>query len=112
MGPPHLSMSRIAEEELGLVEKTVMRLFPGISEKIEWSLRTDLTTVNSLSGRDSADVVGVAQTYYQCGRMRPDSALPITNLYQVGSDAGGRGVGTELAVDSALRLAHRLTQKQ
>jgi phytoene dehydrogenase-like protein len=109
MGPPLLSMSKVAAAELDLVEATVKRLFPGIEDRIEWSLRTDLATVNGLSGRDSADVVGIAQTYDQCGRMRPRSALPIANLYQVGSDAGGKGVGTELAVDSALRLADLLT---
>ncbi len=112
MGPPQLSMSDAAARELDLVERTFLRLFPGIEEKIEWSLRTDLNSVNSLCGRDSADVVGTAQTYTQCGRMRPSSELPVAGLFQTGSDAGGRGVGTELAVDSALRLADHLSGRR
>jgi len=42
------------------------------------------------------------------GRERPDPVTPIENLFLVGSDVGRDNIGTELAAESALRLADLL----
>lgn len=40
----------------------------------------------------------------QTGSKKPTPQTPIPGLYMVGSDAGGKGNGTECAADSALYL--------
>ncbi len=64
--------------------------------------------VSHLSGRSAGDCIGIAQEVGQSGSNRPLAATPIRGLYLVGADAGGRGIGTEMAADSALRLYHQL----
>jgi phytoene dehydrogenase-like protein len=42
------------------------------------------------------------------GRNRPDPRMPVGGLYLVGADAGGRGIGTEMAGDSALKVSEMI----
>ena len=37
--------------------------------------------------------------------LSPDPKMPIHGLYLVGADAGGRGIGTEMAGESALYVS-------
>jgi prolycopene isomerase len=72
---------------------------------ILWKHRTNLDYVNSLGGRNAGEVIGLAQTWDQVGKNKPDPRMPVQGLYLVGCDAGGRGVGTEQAADSALKVS-------
>jgi prolycopene isomerase len=45
------------------------------------------------------------QSYDQVGENKPDPRTPVEGLYLVGCDAGGRGIGTEQAADSALKVS-------
>jgi prolycopene isomerase len=60
--------------------------------------------VAELSGRKTGEVIGLAQNRHQVGRTRPENKTPVEGLFLVGADTGGRGVGTEMAADSALTL--------
>lgn len=108
LAPPGLEEPERADEVcqaiLDRVENTMRDLFPEIEEHVVWKLRTNTQYVASISGRDSGEVIGVAQNRHQVGENRPTSYTPIQGLYLVGADAGGRGVGTEMAADSALNL--------
>jgi phytoene dehydrogenase-like protein len=95
---------RVCNEVLDRVENTMRDLFPGIEDHVVWKLRTDTRYIASISGRNTGEVVGVAQNRRQVGKRRPSNATPVEGLYLVGADAGGRGVGTEMAADSALNL--------
>lgn len=67
----------------------------------------DVTTpkdIEILGGKESS-VVGISQSVGQVGVDRPSSVLPIEGLYLVGGDAGGWGIGTELAAQSAIDCA-------
>ena len=46
--------------------------------------------------------IGIAQEAGQVGKKRPAIKTPLENLYVVGGDAGGSGVGLELCVNSAI----------
>ncbi|BCJ98499.1 phytoene desaturase family protein [Anaerocolumna chitinilytica] len=49
---------------------------------------------------------GVANAIGQSGDQRPNAKSPIKNLYYVGNDAGGWGMGTNQAVDSAVNVVN------
>lgn len=51
------------------------------------------------------EAIGLAQVVGQVGRSKPDVRTPLSGLYLVGCDAGGRGAGTHQAVDSGFNVA-------
>ncbi len=51
------------------------------------------------------ECIGLAQIIGQCGRSKSDFRAPLSGLYYVGCDAGGRGIGTTQAVDSGYNVA-------
>ncbi len=108
LAPPGLEepeqAKAICNEMLDRIENTMRDLYPDIEKHVVWKIRTDTRYVSETSGRWSGEVIGVAQNRHQVGKNRPSNATPIQGLYLVGADAGGRGVGTEMAVDSALKL--------
>ncbi len=83
-------------------------LFPEIASSASGVERVLGADISALSGRNSGDCIGLAQEVGQSGRLRPAADTPLRGLYLVGADAGGRGIGTEMAADSALRLYHLL----
>ncbi|WZL79042.1 hypothetical protein QBE55_02405 [Eubacteriales bacterium mix99] len=50
------------------------------------------------------EAYGIANCIGQSGEQRPSPKSPIQNLYYVGNDAGGFGMGTNQAVDSAVHV--------
>jgi phytoene dehydrogenase-like protein len=94
-----------AREQL---HQRVCQLVPGLEEHLVHRVDTGPDTITGISGRATADAVGVAQRFDQVGAARPDVTTPVQGLFLVGCDAGGRGVGVEQASDSALNLARRL----
>jgi prolycopene isomerase len=108
LAPPGLEnpeeADRICEEVNDRIENTMQDLFPEIEDHIVWKMRTNTRYIASLSGRRTGEVIGLAQNRHQVGRNRPGNETPVQGLYLVGADTGGRGVGTEMAADSALNL--------
>ena len=51
------------------------------------------------------ETIGLAQIVGKCGKSKPAIATPLTGLYLVGTDAGGRGVGTQQAIMSGFNVA-------
>lgn len=95
-----------AREQL---HRRVCQLVPGLEEHLALRVDTGPDAITGISGRATADAVGVAQRFDQVGAARPDVTTPVHGLYLVGCDAGGRGVGVEQASDSALNLAALLS---
>ncbi len=108
LAPPGLEepeqAAAICNEMLDRIENTMQDLYPGIEGHVIWKIRTGTRYIAEISGRWTGEVVGIAQNRHQVGKNRPSSVTPVRGLYLVGADAGGRGVGTEMAVDSALNL--------
>ncbi|MHB8895448.1 MAG: phytoene desaturase family protein [Candidatus Geothermincolia bacterium] len=92
-------------EILDRIEATMQMLHPGIEDHVVWKLRTDVEYTSKISGRHLGEVVGISQDYRQVGTNRPDPRMPVSGLYSVGADAGGRGIGTEMAAESALAVS-------
>ena len=90
---------------LDRIEATMRMLHPGIEDHVIWKLRTDVEYTSNISGRHLGEVVGISQDYRQVGKNRPSPNMPVAGLYAVGADAGGRGIGTEMAAESAITVS-------
>jgi phytoene dehydrogenase-like protein len=60
---------------------------------------------DKMGPRLGGEAYGVANAVGQSGAQRPSSQSPARNPYYVGNDAGGFGLGTQQAVDSAANVA-------
>ena len=80
------------------------RLIPGIDKHVMWTDVTTPSDLNKVVGENGA-IIGVGQTVRQSGKNRPPVTCPIKNLYLCGAEAGGWGVGIELAIESAKSLS-------
>jgi len=78
-------------------------IFPDIEEGLLFTEDTSPREVEKLMG-EQGSVVGFAQTVDQVGEKRISQVTPVENLYLVGAEAGGWGIGTELAANSAMEL--------
>jgi len=83
-------------------------LYPEMKRHVMWCDFSTLNRVKQFSGRLYPDIIGIAQSVGQTGEDRPSPVTPIEGLYLVGSDVGRDNVGTELAAESALRVAKLL----
>jgi prolycopene isomerase len=90
------------------VMRSVEEVFPDIREHILFTERTHSQEVEALMG-EGGGIIGLAQTTNQVGEKRLPQNTPIPNLYLVGGEAGGWGIGTELAANSALELNSMIT---
>lgn len=105
---PDPGKKELNRQVLDRIEATMEMLHPGIEEHVIWKIRTDVEYTARISGRHLGEVVGISQDYRQVGRNRPAQETPVEGLYLVGADAGGRGIGTEMAAESALNLCRML----
>jgi len=91
--------------------ESLQNVFPDISENLMWYDVSTPKDINQLGGKD-ASVIGLSQIINQTGSDRLSQKLPIEGLYLVGGDAGGWGIGTELAAKSALECADQIIEKR
>jgi phytoene dehydrogenase-like protein len=88
---------------------SLQKVLPEIKEHVMWYNTDTPELVEKYAGEDG-NIIGVGQTIDQVKARRPSQVTPIKNLYIVGCEAGGWGIGTELAANSALELADILTK--
>ena len=77
--------------------------FPGMQEHAVFVEKVFPEDAARIMGEDGAGI-GIAQQAGQAGVDRPSICTPVKGLYIVGAEAGGSGVGTELAVNSAIEF--------
>ncbi|MFX0000947.1 MAG: phytoene desaturase family protein [Candidatus Hodarchaeota archaeon] len=90
--------------------QSLEKIFPDLSENLMWYDVSTPKDIANLGGKE-ASVIGIAQMINQTGNDRPFPKLPIDGLYLVGGDAGGWGIGTELAAKSALECSKMILTK-
>jgi phytoene dehydrogenase-like protein len=95
-------------------EKVLMDSFysayPEAHGKVLWQRLDTPEFINSFSG-ETGNIIGVGQTVTQVHEKRPSVVTPLKGLYLASAEAGGHGIGTELAADSARELFEILTKK-
>jgi prolycopene isomerase len=84
------------------------RLVPGLDDHVLFIDRTTVPWMEHWIGKEYGPAISTGQTPQQVGAMRPSVTTPVKGLYIAGCGAGGRGVGAELAADSAMECAERL----
>lgn len=84
------------------------RVVPGIDDHILFCDRFGVEFIEKWIGKDFGPAVSTAQTPDQVGRHRPPVHTPVRGLYFAGCNAGGRGVGTELAASSAMECVDQI----
>ncbi len=107
---PRENFERNREKWINNSMKTLEEIFPELSSNLMWWEAKTPKDLEHLGGKE-ATVVGVAQTVDQVGDKRPSQVLPVEGLYVVGGDAGGWGIGTELAATSAIELSEIILKK-
>ena len=107
---PTLGIAGNMEERIKINRKweeccmnTLLDLWPQIEGHILWTDFVSDVFLEARLGKEGAGT-GIGQIIGQVGGKRPSSISPMKNLNFVGGDAGGWGVGTELAANSALEL--------
>ncbi len=89
----------------------MFKAFPELPAHIESKEYYSAREISALS-RDQVlpgiggETIGLGQVVSQAGRYKPSIHAPIRGLFYVGCDAGGRGIGTQQAVDSGINVAN------
>jgi prolycopene isomerase len=84
------------------------RVVPRLDEETLFIDRFSVDFIEKWIGKEFGPAVSTAQTPDQVGTRRPPVYTPIRGLYLAGCNAGGRGVGTELAAASAMECTDRI----
>jgi phytoene dehydrogenase-like protein len=106
LGDPEVDIKPYLER----IRKIVVKMQPDILDHIEKEETFGPLTVSKMGrervipGKGGEDY-GVSLTFSQYGDERLNGASPIKGLYFVGGDAGGFGLGTHQAVDSAVNVS-------
>lgn len=82
---------------------TAEKYIPGLRDHILWQETMNLDSMAKYAGEEGAGI-GIGQMPGQVGQKRPKINTPVEGLYIVGAEAGGAGVGIELAINSALEF--------
>jgi phytoene dehydrogenase-like protein len=77
--------------------------FPEAKDKVLWEKMDTPQLVDAYAGEDG-NIIGVGQTVDQIHKRRPAVVSPLKGLYYASAEAGGHGIGTELAASSAMEL--------
>ena len=83
------------------------RVYPEARGKVVRSWLEPPQMVDALAGEEG-NIIGVGQTCDQVHERRPKIESPLKGLYFSSAEAGGYGIGTELAAQSALELFEHL----
>ncbi len=78
-------------------------VYPQARGKVLWH-RLDTPDLIEAYAGEEGNVIGVAQTIPQVHQKRPSVVSPLKGLYFSSAEAGGHGIGAELAADSAREL--------
>jgi phytoene dehydrogenase-like protein len=89
-------------------------IYPGLNENIMWKEAVGMDHIQENLDKEGV-LVQTAQTNWQVGANRPSMISPINGLLYVGADVGNaeknRGVGVDMAAESALRCAEIVANK-
>jgi prolycopene isomerase len=100
--PTDLDTAVMAQLEDALLD-TVEGLIPDLRKHILWIDSMNIKALKGLAGEDGG-VIGIGQVVGQVGADRPKIKTPLEGLYIVGGEAGGAGIGIELATNSAMEF--------
>ncbi len=93
-----------------IIVETAEKILPGLREALLWRHVTTPKDLHAAALENGA-IIGLGQSVGQVGKGRPDVETAVPGLYLCGAEAGGTGVGIELAINSTFDLLARLGEK-
>ncbi len=92
-------------------DEIMFKAFPDLPAHIESKEYYSAQEISAISREQvlpgiGGETIGLGQVVGQAGRYKPSVKAPIRGLFYVGCDAGGRGIGTQQAVDSGINVAN------
>lgn len=87
--------------------RSFYEVYPEAHGKVEKVWVDPPSLIKGMAGETGA-IIGIGQTIHQVHEKRPSVVSPLKGLYFASSEAGGHGIGTELAATSALELFEKL----
>jgi len=93
-----------------IVIETARKILPGIGDALLWHHVTRPEDLHA-AVRENGAIIGLGQSVGQVGKQRLDVETGVPGLYLCGAEAGGTGVGIELAINSSFELLSRLGEK-
>lgn len=87
--------------------RSFYEVYPEAHGKVEKVWVDPPSLIKGMAGETGA-IIGIGQTIHQVHEKRPSVVSPLKGLYFASSEAGGHGIGTELAATSALELFDKL----
>lgn len=97
----------LPNQDWGIWEKSLtdsfFHVYPQARDKVLWSRLDTPDLVEAYAG-EGGNVIGAGQTVEQIHERRISQVTPVENLFLCSAEAGGHGIGTELAAASALEL--------
>ncbi|MHA1145115.1 MAG: phytoene desaturase family protein [Candidatus Helarchaeota archaeon] len=87
--------------------EALLQVIPTIEDHVLWKKVDSPNLIEAYAG-EYGNIIGVGQTIDQIAERRPSQKSPIEGLYIVGAEAGGHGIGAELAANSAMELFEML----
>jgi len=101
------TVTDFARQDWNAWRKTLRRsffsAFPEAEGRVLWEKMDTPQLVDAYAGEDG-NIIGVGQTVDQIHERRPSVVSPLKGLYYASAEAGGHGIGTELAAGSAIEL--------
>lgn len=89
--------------------RSFYEVYPEAHGKVEKIWVDPPSLIKGMCGETGA-IIGIGQTIDQVHEKRPSVVSPLNGLYFASSEAGGHGIGTELAATSALELFEKLSK--
>ena len=89
--------------------RSFYEVYPEARGKVEKVWVDPPSLIKGMCGETGA-IIGIGQTIHQVHEKRPSVVSPLPGLYFASSEAGGHGIGTELAATSALELFDTLSK--
>lgn len=89
--------------------RSFYEVYPEAQGKVEKVWVDPPSLIKGMAGETGA-IIGIGQTIHQVHEKRPSVVSPLKGLYFASSEAGGHGIGTELAATSALELFEKLSK--
>jgi len=90
-----------------ILVNTAYKILPGLKDAVMWEYVTTPRDLHAVVLEDGA-IIGLGQSVDQVGKQRLSVKTDLPGLYLCGAEAGGTGVGIELAIDSVFELFKEL----
>jgi len=81
----------------------LLEVLPGVRGHVLWYRLDTPDDIQRYAGEEG-NVIGVGQTVTQIAERRPKVKTPLEGFYLASAEAGGHGIGAELAASSAIEL--------